>query len=703
MVQAGPAPTKVVEPPIRPADRDHWAFRAVQRPPLPVVKNAGWIRNPVDAFILCKLEAAGLEPMPEADRATLLRRLTFDLTGLPPTPAELEAFQSDPAPDAYERQVDRLLASPAYGERWAQHWLDLARFAETDGFEFDQVRPNAWRYRDWVIAAFNQDLGYDVFVQRQVAGDLLSPDNPAARIATGFLLCGPDMPDLNLQAERRHNVLNEMTATVGAVFLGLQVGCAQCHDHKFDPISQADFYRLRAFFDSVELFKELPIPTPAQLAERRRAEAQRGGNGQQAEAALQALETAARRRLREKNPDLQPTRADLLGNLTTAERQQYAALSRQLAPQRKLPDFPLGRVLRAGPAQPSTLFVRGDFRRPGPVIEPAFPRIANVAGATTAGANPRIALARWLTRPDNPLTTLVIVNRLWQHHFGRGLVPTASDFGTMGEPPSHPELLDWLATELPRQGWRLKRLHRLLLTSAVYRLASRPISTGAEKDRAAAALANGKKLWAEDPENRLLGRMRRQRLDGEAIRDAMLAAANRLQQRSGGPGIRPPLPAELVHVLLKDQWPVTPDRADHDRRSIYLFVRRNLRYPLFEVFDRPDTNASCPQRSRSTIAPQALFLLNSDFSLAAARSLAQLATTQVGADVNERIRVCYQRTLGRPPAPAERALAQEFLASRPQPPAGTAQPSRHDGASDLAALTDLCLALFNLNEFVYVD
>ena len=611
-------PTVVQEPPVTEYDRQHWAFAPLKRPELPEVKDAAWVQSPVDRFILARLEKAELSPLPPADRQTLIRRLTFDLTGLPPTPAEIDDFVADASPQAYEKLVDRLLASSAYGERYAQHWLDLARFAETDGFEHDLVRPQAWKYRDWVIEALNNDLPYDEFVRLQLAGDELRPGDEQAAIATGFLLCGPDMPDINLQDERRHTVLNEMTSTVGSALLGLQIGCAQCHDHKYDPLSQADFYRLRAVFDSAELFKH--------------------------------------------------------------------------------PKF--GRVMQSadGSPKPSYLMVRGDFRRQGPQVQPAFPRIADPwqtavdAATVESGHGRRSALAHWLTRADHPLSTRVIANRLWQYHFSHGLVRTPSDFGLMGETPTHHDLLDWLASELPRQAWSLKRMHKLLVTSATYRQASRPSAAGWTDEQRLAAQESWRRSKQADPANRLLARMNRQRLEGEAIRDSMLASAYRLSPRRGGEGVRPPLPAELVANLLKNQWQVSPDEEDHRRRSIYLFVRRNLRYPLFEVFDRPDTNASCPQRDRSTTAPQALWQFNSEFSLSAARDLARFVADNAGEEPREQVRLAYRRTLGRLPESEELEASLELLTA-------TADPDN----SDQQALANLCLALFNLNEFIYVD
>lgn len=627
--QADDAAT-VNEEPITDADRDHWAFRPLVRPVPPAVVDAAWPLNPIDRFILARIEQEQLAPLPPADRVTLLRRVSFDLTGLPPRPDDVASFVADRSPDAYARLVDRLLASPAYGERWAQHWLDLARFAETDGFEHDKLRPDAWRYRDWVIDALNHDLPLDEFIALQIAGDELRPGDAQAAQATGFLLAGPDMPDINLSDERRHNVLNEITSTVGSVFLGLQVGCAQCHDHKYDPISQADFYRLRAVFETAELFK-----TP-----------------------------------------------------------------------------PVGRVVReSGAASTSHLMIRGDFRRPGPEVEPAFPRIANSWGDTLApaGAGRRAALARWLIRPDHPLTTRVLANWLWQHHFGEGLCRTPGDFGLMGDSPTHPELLDWLATELVARGWSMKQMHRLLVTSAAYQQASRAESPEWSEDQSREARVRLRRSLAADPDNHWLSRTNRRRLEGEAIRDAMLAAAGRLSSSRGGPGVMAPLPAEVQGALLAGQWKTSPNEEEHLRRSIYLFVRRNLRYPLFEAFDRPDMQASCPRRGVSTTAPQALVLMNSDLAVSAAQALAERVTDQAETDELAQIRLIYHCALGRDPATYETEAARRFLqsqaagsdaANRHLPPNST--PDKGDPRAN-AALVDFCRAMLNLNEFVYVD
>lgn len=649
-----------IESAITPADREHWAFRPLARPEVPQVANTAWPRREIDRFILAALEKKRLTPQPEADRVALIRRLSFDLVGLPPTPDDISFFVADESPDAYERLVDRLLASPAYGERMAQLWLDLARFAETDGFEFDKTRPEAWKYRDWVVEALNRDVPYDQFVQLQLAGDELAPGDPAAAVATAFCLSGPDMPDVNSQEERRHHLLNEMTGTVGSVLLGLQVGCAACHDHKYDPLSQADFYRLRAIFE------------PAVAVEKDKSVS----------------------------------------------------------------------VLREGGKKPevSRVWLRGDFRRPGGEISPAFPRIANPWNDLLPPAEPdakstgrRAALARWITRPDHPLALRVAVNRIWQHHFGHGLSRTPNDFGVMGMTPSHADLLDYLAGEFVRLGWSQMELHRQIVLSAVYRQASRPArgmdlqavpvrgprseQVGPEvqptTEQPIAAEASWQASLAADPDNELLARFPRRRLEGETIRDAMLAAAGSLSTHRGGPGVMPPLPKELVETLLKDQWKPSGNPEDAARRSLYIFARRNLRFPIFESFDRPDANASCARRNLSTTAPQSLLMLNSEFSLAMSQRLAGLAMTDSRGDQPHFVTAVFRRALGRDPTGKELEFSLAFLKRqrdllvnerRPTDKLALPVPCLSDHESyAAAALVDLCLALFNTSEFIYVD
>lgn len=603
-----------IETPINQFDRDHWAFQTIRHVEVPANENSEWCQNPIDHFVQQELGKQGIRPQPAASRRTLIRRLSFDLLGLPPTPEEIHAFESDPSEDAYDRLVHRLLQSPRHGERWAQHWLDLARFAETDGFEHDKIRPNAWQYRDWVITALNDDMPYDEFIRRQIAGDELYPDDNSALVATRFCLSGPDMPDVNLMEERRHSVLNELTSTVGEVFLGLQIGCAQCHDHKYDPVSQGDFYRMRAIFEPAVALKK-----------------------------NQSLST------------LQES-------------------------------FPY--------AQPSHLMIRGDFRHPGPHVLPGVIRVISSKSNTfsptpsrqTAGL--RTALANWLVAPQNPLTARVMVNRVWQHHFGIGLTDTPSEFGVMGSEPTHPELLDWLSARFIEQGWSLKALHQLIVTSATYRQRSRLDANATHAERQA---------WTEglkqDPQAQLLSRYPRWRLEGEAIRDAILAASGQINLKTGGPGVRPPLPQELVGTLLKNQWNVTEDSAEHFRRSVYVFARRNLRYPIFEVFDRPSANSSCSSRGVSTTAPQSLHLLNSHFTHDMSQRMAKSMINE-HSTTDSRIEQAFLRCLGRTPQSEERSMVRTYFAASGQDSHGEIQ---------VEQLAHLCLSLFNCNEFVVVD
>ncbi len=705
----------VADPPVKPitpAEREHWAFQPPKRPAPPAVKRRGWVRNPIDIFILQAIEDAGLDPAADASRTSLLRRVTFDLTGLPPTPEALDSFLRDEKPGAFERVVDQLLASPGYGERWAQHWLDLARYADTDGFEFDQVRPNAWRYRDWVVDALNRDMPYDWFVSLQIAGDELEPDGPSAFIATGFNRCYPDMVDLNDQGLRRQNALNEITETTGLVFLGLTIGCARCHDHKFDPIRQADFYRLQAFFTPARFRDDYPIGRP----EQRRAFEQRMRAWESELEALQsaviALESPLRSRLaaipqgandevivalqrppaersprdnflifeaQGRDPRIpESTFRASLGPVLSALRSSLK--TRAEAVRKTMPraaDQAMGLDETGGSIAPTYLLRRGDYANRGAVVGPAVPAVLvsertppTPIAQSGRSSGRRTALAEWLVDPANPLTARVIVNRLWLGHFGRGLVATPSDFGTQGAPPSNPELLDWLATELPRRGWSLKAIHRLIVTSATYRQDSRA----------------SRETIAVDPDNDLVSRQNRRRLDGEAIRDAMLAASGKLDLRAGGPCIFPELPAELTKLSGKGaMWPVSTRVADRNRRSLYVFTRRNLRYPFFEVFDRPDTNASCPKRPVSTTAPQALSLLNSKLARDSSSALAARIRGEA-ADTPTRIERAYRLALGRQPDATERRLAEEFLSG-----------------GEASAFEEFCLALLNVNEFVYLD
>jgi len=593
------------EPPITAEDRQHWAFQPLQRPAVPAVQNSAQARNEIDRFILARLEATSQTLSAPADAAILIRRLTLNLTGLPPDVDTVQAFIADSSDRAYEALVDRLLQSPRYGEKQAQHWLDLARFAESDGFEHDIERKHAWKYRDWVISALNRDLPYDDFVRWQLAGDELSPENA---IATGFLLAGPDMPDLNNQALRRHDVLNEITGTVGAAFFGLTVGCAQCHDHAYDPVSQADFYRLRAVFDNLH-----PLARDKQLG----------------------------------------------------------------------PAF-----TEAGQATPTShVSVRGDYSRAAPTtVVASFPRIAAsktpslTATLTDKSTGRRAAFAQRLTQPDNALFLRSTINRVWMQHFGLPIAGQPNDLGRQGEAPTHPELLDWLATELPKRAWSMKAMHKLIVMSATYRQA--PRLEHRAKGEAIQPLALSPSLYASFP---------RRRLSGEEIRDAMLRVSGRLNLKSGGESVRLPLPPEVSSHLLEKQQKVTGDPSEHDRRSIYIFARRNLRYPLFELFDKPDALMSCGRRNESTTAPQALTLFNSAFSGSIARSLAKEVLKQ-GSETDTIINAAAWKCYSRAPTAQEQTLGQAFLERQ----------ARLAGTLD-EAVADYCLALINASAFLFVD
>jgi len=585
--------TTVEETPITADDREHWSFQPIVRPELPDVRSADWCRSAIDRFIARQLEENQLVGAPEATPDVWLRRLKLDLLGLPPTETEVADFVADLRPDAAERLVDRWLASPRFGERWAQHWLDLARFAETDGFEHDKVRENAWEYRDWVITSLNSDMPYDEFVKLQLMGDQSS--DARDRIATMFCLASSDMPDINNQELRRHDRLNELTSTIGSTLLGLQMHCAQCHDHKYDPISQADFYRLRAIFE----------------------------------------------------PAVPELRRDAPCNVFSGDQKVAAA----------------------------RFYARGELHLAGPELKPSIPRIAASGNQPLASfeQNPRSQFANWLFTSDNTLTARIIVNRIWQHHFGRSLIENPSDVGVIAGGPTNAELLDWLASEMQRQRWSMKALHRQIVLSATYRQASLRM----ESDL----------LWSSrleiDRDNRLYSRYPRHRLDGETIRDSMLAVAGLLNTQAGGPSVMPPLPELLTGTLLKGQWTPTPSAEAHVRRSIYVFARRNLRYPLFEVFDRPDAGASCSQRDRSTTAIQSLQMLNSELSVQCAQGL---RTRWLSSENAGEIARLFQLALGRSPTETECDFLTDFLKDR-------------SAESELAA----CLAMLNTSEFIYVD
>ena len=705
------------ERPLPEAAHSHWAFQPLNVVSPPGVAQASWTRNSVDRFLLAAMESHGLSPAPAATPEQLLRRVWLDLTGLPPTPDEFDALAHSAAPDQYERVVDRLLSSPQYGERWARHWLDLVRYAESDGFEHDVARPNTWRYRDYVIASFNQDKPYDQFLLEQIAGDELWPDRPEALIATGFNLLGPDMVDSADQVQRRLNTLNDMTDTAASVVLSLTLSCARCHDHKFEPFTQRDYFRLQAFFAPAEFQREHPVPTArekaiheesmalydqqthalreaiAQLDSPYRQRLWEAKLGLLSEDAQLAHRTPKDQRTKEQEGTVQETahmvevtESEVEKAMSIADRARRKSLLEALNRVPKPAVLPRAMVLQrtASATPPTFVLARGDHAQPREQVEPGVPEVLlrGVQGLDSRPLNRRTDLARWLANPDNPLTARVMVNRIWQHHFGRGLVPTPSDFGTRGEAPSHPELLDWLAREFIRNGWSVKTMHRLILTSSAYRQSS---------------VADAATV-ARDPENRWFTRQNRWRMEGEAIRDSLLFISGQLNAALGGPSVQPPIPLDLART--SKSWIADVKVADHERRSIYVFSRRNLRFPFLEVFDGPDSNLSCPERGRSTTAPQALTLLNSAEAMAAAAATARRVSCAASLPARQ-IELGYRLILGRRPTAREEALAEEFLRDswRRLSADGDAEAQR---AAE-AALTEFCRALFNLNSFVYVE
>ncbi len=688
-----------------------WSLAPLVRPAVPEVRNRSWIRNPIDAFVLAKLEDSGLTPSPEASRSELLRRAYLDLAGLLPEPADVETFAADDSSEGFERRVDRLLASPQYGERWARHWLDLARYAESEGFKSDETRPNAWRYRDYVIRSLNSDKPYDRFVREQIAGDELWPEDPEAHVATAFNRHYPDESNARNLLQRRQEILNDITDTTAQVFTGLTFGCARCHDHKYDPITQEDYYRLQAFFANVRAVDDIPLLRDEELRRHRAKMAIWEEKTASIRAQMAAIEEPRRKDLAKDNfdrfpeeiqnaiskpasdrtpiewqmyykalPYLNPDLGSIVGGLKEEAKKRWQALSDQRSNFAELHPgvMPIGTGIGdGGRVAPKTYVLPGGlYNAADREVDPGFPsaysseapRIFPPPGIESSGR--RTALANWLADARNPTTARVIANRVWHYHFGRGIAGSPNDLGHLGDRPTHPGLLDWLATELVSSGWSLKRLHRLILTSSVYRQSSM-----------------GSTPPASDPENMLLWRFPRFRLEGEVIRDIAMQAAGILNLEAGGPSILPELPQGTDGHA---RWSLTTDSFERRRRSIYVFVKRNLRYPFFEAFDMPDTHETCGRRNVTTTAPQALLLLNDALTLEWAAAFASRARAAATESLESQVEESYRIAYARRPGAEEKAEAAAFL-KRQAEIAGGAQ----------KALVDLCHVLLNSSEFIY--
>jgi mono/diheme cytochrome c family protein len=683
-------------------DRAHWAFQPVKRPAIPAVNNRAWVNNPIDAFILAKLEAKGFQPNPPASKRELIRRLYYDLTGLPPTPREVEEFVADPSPRAYEARVDRLLASPRYGEKWGRHWLDLVRFAETNSYERDGRKPNAWRYRDYVIRAFNEDKPYDRFLREQLAGDELADGGADGLIATGYYRLGIWDDEPTDREQSRYDGLDDIVATTGQVFLGLTVDCARCHDHKIDPIPQKDYYRLLSFFHNINHYRnggptdERPIESdPAsQKAQQERLRV-REQKREELQDALTVFETDFRKlyeqvhgkpvESRELPRLVRTDGAKLLG----AQRyQRYAEQRRELRElsRTKASGEMALCVTESGGQTPETfVLLRGNPHVKGDRVEPAFPIILGGGkpviptpppGAKTTGR--RLALADWIAAPDNPLTARVMANRVWQYHFGRGIVRSSSNFGLQGDKPTHPELLDFLADEVVRGGWKMKALHRLILTSNAYRMSSR---------------FNDKALSA-DPANDLFWRFDMRRLTAEEVRDSILALSGTLNCKMYGPGVYTAIPREVLagQSMPGSGWGTSPF-AEQCRRSVYVHVKRSLLTPILESFDTAETDRSTPVRFVTTQPTQALALLNGDFVNQQAGLFADRLRREAGDDLARQVRLALTLATTRPPSNVEIQRGVDLIAAL----------KTKDRVSTEAALTYFCLMVLNLNEFVYLD
>ncbi|MDQ3440786.1 MAG: PSD1 and planctomycete cytochrome C domain-containing protein [Planctomycetota bacterium] len=686
------------------ARKQHWAFVKPVRLPVPEVSNRSWGRNPIDRFILARLEKEGLKPSPEAPRETLLRRAALDLTGLPPTPTELDSFTSDLSVGSFEKHVDRMLASPHYGERQARHWLDSARYADSNGYSHDYPR-SIWPYRDWVINALNADMPFDQFTIEQLAGDLLPGSTREQKVATGFHRNTQINTEGGIDPEQfRIEAVMDRVGTTATVFLGQTLACAQCHNHKFDPFSQKEYYEFFAFFNNTEepTLKVSGVTDPKEI--------------ELLKAKVAQLEQAAKERIADWEPTLtdeqkakfKPDTVEALAipadkrdakqrervkNALRSVDNDFGAMTDDLvAAQRQLSEGVTTLVLaeRAKDPRKTTLFIKGDFTRPGELVQAGVPR---VLPAIKTAKPTRLDLAQWITDPQNPLTARVTVNRIWQQYFGRGIVETENDFGTQGIPPTHPELLDFLAAELIQGKWSLKHIHRLIVTSATYRQSSvvRP------------------ELENVDPYNKLYARQSRVRLDAEIVRDVALTSSGLLNESIGGPSVFPPIPDGVMGLgQVKHNWPTSTGK-DRYRRGLYTFTFRASLHPSLATFDAPDASTACTRRIRSNTPLQALNLLNDTAWMEFSRGLARRALAEKSKSDAQRLNVVFRAATSRAPAGDELQILTRLLGKArddfrkdathvaalvaDQTPAGTDK-------AEFAAWTLIARTILNLDETI---
>ncbi len=701
------------DPQINETTRNHWSFKAVKRPQTPSVKNASWVRNPIDAFILARLEAKGIKPNRPVARAALIRRAYYDLIGLPPSPQRVEAFVKNNSPTAYEDLIDELLDMPQYGEKWARHWLDLVHYAESNSFERDNPKPEVWRYRDYIIRSLNSDKPYTQFIREQLAGDELEHVTPDSIIATGYYRLGLWDDESADPPQTRFDELDDWVTVTSQAMLGLTMDCARCHDHKLDPIPQVDYYRFLAFFRDIRSFQHgrdgmgkrfnagnWHINLSRFISHDKLKQGKDGaivdeGKLERLNKELAAMEKTIAAKLPGGVRDdfkYESNRVAVVKEhrklITNRIAKQYLAMweERQaLKTAKQANDIKVLCITADTKPAPTHLMVRGNPYAPGKEVKPGFPQVLGfpdpeiqepMPGQQSAGR--RIVLANWIASEKNPLTARVIVNRIWQHHFGQGIVESTSNFGLQGTKPTHPQLLDWLATEFVNQGWKFKALHRTIMLSNTYRMSSALNQVG----------------YNIDPKNELLWGFRMRRLTAEEIRDSVLAANGTLNGKMYGPSIYPEIPRAVLAGQSRPgaNWR-TSNEQERARRSIYIHIKRSLIVPMIESFDGADTDNTCPVRFVTTQPTQALGMFNSEFMSKQAEKLANRVTKDAGANPQDQVAKAIELITQRSARSSEIKRGVQLLADL----------KREDGVNDAQALKFYCLMLYNLNEFIYLD